>query len=356
MGRRASNSRTRALSLLENPRTALDLQDRLKISRQRVYQLLHSLASHGLVRRVVTRSRMPRYVYVKTNRSAGNAIRTYVPHLRRTESEVLSALAPNTRSFPRDIGRVIGRSVETVRHAGTRLAALGLVRSSRWSRLLLLSITPKGLRHSQYRRQVKKVASFNAAERVSGNTLNVVMVLSRIGAARSLHVTRLIRNLGREGPNTTKVIHSLRKSGYVERVGSGGEVPMYRLTAAGRQWSKPLLADVESPSRVELRRRLHADSRRKTTAGSRRKKKPLRATVAKEIICLLRDRGKLPKRAINSILSEPYSNIRGLESILYRMAARGLIVRVKREYVLAAPAALGGSQETTSKLESTEAS
>jgi DNA-binding MarR family transcriptional regulator len=228
------------------------------------------------------------------------------------------------------------------------------VRSSRWNRLILFSITPKGFAHSQYRRHVKKAASFNAAERVSGHTLNVVMVLSEIGEVRSLHVTRLIRNLGREVPDTTKVMHSLRKSGYVERVGSGGKQPLYRLTAAGRQWSKALLVGIEMPPRAELRRRLRAELRQKTISRRRRKKKPLRATVAKEIIWILRNRGKLPKQAINSMLAEPYSNIRGLESILYRMATRGLIVRVKREYVLADPAAPGEIEETASRVQRTE--
>lgn len=306
------------LELLQEPRTAPELQAGSGVSRQAVNQLLQKLVSKGLIRRIPAVGEGVEWLYVQTGARLEAALLRRAPNLSRIEEEILNLLPPSGSVLLRDLRERVPGCFGPLK----RLVLKRLLGMKTLGHAKLIHITEEGIRHSQYRGEQSPFPQFSVDMLVPPDRLSILLALAALGTARALDVTAVAQIEPKNGTGTGQLLGLLKRARLVQQGKEKGKAPLWSLTAKGSAIvaeAKRNGKEISAEDAAEAVQR--ANQQRVRDAVSRSTSKPSGRTV--ELLRALDDSGPARPNQLQRSLSTPFENRRSIYLALRSLRLRG---------------------------------
>lgn len=245
-------TQAKVLALVAEPRTTLELVSALRLSRQRLGQVLSALEKRKLIVRRRTSEEAGRFVVVASDKSSALAEPRH-PRLRSERARLLSALREHRVYKLLDVADLVGQAPQTTSHMFKTLEEQGLVVRQRVGKAFYLTITAWGLGHPQFDPAFPEAPTANLREDFGGFRTNMLQVLQVAGPLRTVDlIGAMDPGVVAAGPkNPSRTLRLLQDADLVQAIeAEGSRRPCYGLTQRGVAVAG-MLARVYDPPRLE---------------------------------------------------------------------------------------------------------
>jgi predicted transcriptional regulator len=322
----------KALELLREPKSAVQLQELLGVSRQRVDQILKVLMREGTLHRLDSSGERGSYIYVLSGSDVGLSLLTRNPKFHDSRAKLLSALSPDLVSRAADVALSAGLPLAKIGEFVDQLTARGLLIEFRLGRQRYVAITPRGLNHPQYNKHLSKASPADIVADFGETRIRFIELLSVLRAARTIDLTHAMPKgyLDEDPQNSGQIINCLEIAGVVEKIEADkGKHPKYRLTDKGKFIASIIRQIRAAPTEQHIieaiRLRRDEEIERSRSAAKERTLSPTQASI----LSALRDFGCLGTKEILQKMSTKFSNQNSIHLTLKVLTKRGAVRRVR---------------------------
>jgi hypothetical protein len=234
---------------LSTAASAPTLVKELGVTRQRIDQILKTLLEQETVTRLQVPGARRRWLWIRSDVCANDALRYCPPPSRDRRAAVLNALEPDALHFIDDVVQAVGEAEQVVREQIRKLECSGLVVSIRLGRTLYVGITPCGLDDPCRSPSAARSPTADLSEAFADKRVACLETLAVLGEATTIEVSAGLANSESLGTDVTssRSIAQLIGNNLADVVpGHSGPRPTYRLTEAGRR-AASLLANHRAP-------------------------------------------------------------------------------------------------------------
>lgn len=345
--RRPTNSKT--LELLTTPRSASDLREILKVTRQRIDQILKKMIKERIVRRFEVAGEKGKFMYVLSEHFDQDVLLKRSPILRSPRERLLSSLSPQTLCRAADLSLIALSSSSKTRHYLEQLSALGLSMSFKLGQHTYIGITPRGLAHPQYDSDAPKCEPADIVADFGEARVRFVQYLELLGSARTIDLTYAMPKgyFEGKGRGSGQIIQGLEGAGIVQRaeLNDRGH-PLYALTDRGRFLSCIMARVNALPSAADLQRviseRHHERSELIRSASLKASRVSRTGSPNQAAIIRSLEVGPLTTPQIIAKMDTKFKNPRSVHLALQTLHRRGLIrlagINAKKQNVWTLPA------------------
>ena len=328
-------SHQKAMEMLSEPRSAVELRKALGVTRQRVDQMLKGLIKEGTVRRFEVAGERGAYVYMRAEQAKREAILRRLPDLHNSRERLLSALAPETLSRTSDVAAAALLSSTKMADYVEQLSAKGLVITFKLGQHQYVGITPRGLQYPQYDRDSPKAPVADITADFGEVRIRYIEILSVLGTARTIDLTYAMpKGYFADTPQKSgQIIRRLEMAGIIEEAeAEEGRHPKYRLTDNGHFIagilcrSRSLVPEDNLRRMIADRHREKSEQLRSIGIGANYQAQVARPTQ-ESIIYVLRNFGRLCTKEILDKMETKFSNPHSIHLTLRTLMERGVIRR-----------------------------
>ena len=323
------------LVLLSRLVSAASLAKELRVSYQRVGQLLKALLEQGNVVRVPEPGASRRWLWLRSDVSAEDCLRHYVPPVPNGQAKVLNALEPEAFHWPGDVVPATGQSTSAVTKQVQQLEAKGLLVNVRLGRKRYIGLTPRGLEHPWRMPSAARSVVADLSKGFGDKLIAFLEILAVLSEARTVDVTAALA--GGERPGTGllsgQMIASMMKSGLAEPVaGKSGTRMSYRLTARGKLAAALIALNRTPPTREHIEQRTASYRKRPRQRAMRAGGKygTAAGSPGQQAILDALDAGPLSSMALGPVVSGYVRHPRSVDLMVRSLERRGLVQRVGR--------------------------
>ncbi len=265
-----ANRQREVLDRLSVPKSAINLRDEMRISRQAIEQMLSKMERRGSIKRVRTPRERGAYLYMRAEVDVREALKGRTPDVRygTVKAKVLSSLLPGRICNQDDIATVAITSKSAIGQYLAKLESEGLVHTFPIGKRKYATILPKGLESPLYINQSAKADAAHVTEEFGARRIPFIQTLYIMGESRTIDITDALtdRELGDQSLSG-QIMRQLVQSEMAEQASAEQERhPTYQLTAKGRFVAEMLNGDKSPPSRSEIVARIEERRLKRTAA------------------------------------------------------------------------------------------
>jgi DNA-binding MarR family transcriptional regulator/Fe2+ or Zn2+ uptake regulation protein len=331
--RRGGATGRKLLVLLSGPGSVFTLARELGVSRQRVDQILKNLLEQGKAVRIPEPGAVGRWLWMRSDASAEEFLRHYVPALPAGQAKVLNALEPDAFHWVGDVAATTGQSTSGVSKQLQELEEKGLSVRLRLGRKRYCGMTPRGLDHRSRMPSAARSVVADLSKACCQRLVAFLETLAVLSEAKTVDVTAALA--GSERPGTEllsgQLMARLIRSDFAEPVaGKSGARPAYRLTETGRRAAALIARNRKPPGREQIEYRIASYQNRLRETGMRpgRTYDAGAASPAQQAILDALVAGPLPTTALRGVVGRHASNPKSVHLMLRNLAKRGVVQKV----------------------------
>lgn len=326
---RKKNKRQESLvDFLSTPKTAPTIRSYLKVTRQRVDQILKSLLDRGDIFRAKVKGHS--YIYCSRKDILDAEVERIKSDLSHHSKRLLSAFKGEGPFVISDVAALIGISSTAAFEAASELSDFGLVEVLKLGRSNIAIPTNRGMANENYGISELTAQSADLFELFGPYRGDIIEVLYYLKQATSREISLALRgvNPGKDQDlQTGQRMQIVKGDGLVETLRDSSERhPSYRLSDFGKRvWS--LISKFREPlSEQEVLQHVRTGMEDlHVRTGKRAAWRPSeRALSMMRAIELM---GPLPLRQITELMDLPFENPRSADLAMKSLAERGLVAR-----------------------------
>jgi DNA-binding HxlR family transcriptional regulator len=320
---------SKAVDLLREPKSSIELQEALGVSRQRVDQIVKSLMRNGTLLRSEVSGERGAFIYILSDMHRSAAIVRRNPKFHVSRARLLSALSPDVLARASDVAAAAAQPFATIGEYIKQLAAGGFILGFKLGRHRYVVITPRGIQHPQYDKYAPKAAPADIVADLGETRIRFIELLSVLSAAATLELTYAMPTgyFDSAAQKASQIVQRLERAGIVEEVRAApGEHPKYRLTELGHFVASVIRRTRIPPAEQEL---IQSIAKRRAFAARQEAERRWASPTQKSILTALQIFGRLSAKQLNDHMEEKFSNCGSIYFAMRTLTKRGAIRRVR---------------------------
>jgi hypothetical protein len=327
----------KVLELLREPKSAIQLQEGLGVSRQRVDQIVKSLMRKGIAHRLEASGERGAYIYILSDPGPGALVLTRNPKFHDSRVRLLSVLSPDVLARAYDVAVAAALPFAKIGEYIDQLAARGFVSAFKLGRHKYVAITPRGVQHPQYDKSSPKVSSADIIADFGETRIRFIELLSVLRSAPTVDLTYAMPNgyFDDEAQKAGNIVQRLEKAGIIEKFDtSPGKQPNYCLAEMGKFVSSVIKRIRVPPAEQELiqniaSRRSEFSERLRSAAARKGSAQSAASPTQTSIVMTLQKFGPLSTKQLNESMDVKFSNPGSIYLALQTLTKQGKIRRLR---------------------------
>jgi DNA-binding MarR family transcriptional regulator len=320
---------SKAVALLREPKSSVELQEALGVSRQRVDQIVKSLMRNGTLLRSEVSGERGAFVYILSDMDRSAALVGRNPKFHASRARLLSALSPDVLARASDVAAAAAQPFAAIGEYINQLAVGGFAVGFKLGRHRYVAITPKGMQHPQYDKEAPKAPQADIVADLGETRIRFIELLSVLAVAATAELTHAMPtgyfDHARQKPG--QIVQRLRLAGIVEEARAApGRQPKYRLTELGRFVASIIRRTRAPPPEQEL---IQSIAMRRAIAARQEAERRWASPAQRSILAALQKFGRLSAKQLNDNMEKKFSNFGSIYPTMRTLSKRGAIRRVR---------------------------